>query len=96
MGAFFLLNLTLAVIKSKFTEEHKKKKTSKGSKKKKKKKRKHEEELSDEEEMRREDQSKKKDLNDSKDKEFDPESKRKGKEKAATQDLIKKLDILLA
>jgi predicted membrane protein len=34
IGAFFLLNLTLAVIKSKFTEEHKSKKTFKKKKKK--------------------------------------------------------------
>lgn len=35
IGAFFLLNLTLAVIKSKFTEEHKNKKQNHGTKKKK-------------------------------------------------------------
>jgi hypothetical protein len=34
IGAFFLLNLTLAVIKSKFTEEHKAKSKNKGAKKK--------------------------------------------------------------
>jgi hypothetical protein len=34
IGAFFLLNLTLAVIKSQFTEEHKKKKRTKKPKKK--------------------------------------------------------------
>ena len=35
IGAFFLLKLTLAVIKSKFSEEHKEKKTKKGTAKKK-------------------------------------------------------------
>jgi len=35
IGAFFLLNLTLAVIKIKFTEEHKKQKSNPGKKKKK-------------------------------------------------------------
>ena len=49
IGAFFLLNLTLAVIKSKFTEEHNQKKNSKPKKKKKKNIRfNHEEEDSEE------------------------------------------------
>lgn len=34
IGAFFLLNLTLAVIKSQFTEEHNKKKNKRGPRKK--------------------------------------------------------------
>ena len=40
IGAFFLLNLTLAVIKIKFTEEHQSKKTKVGGKKKNKKRKK--------------------------------------------------------
>ena len=59
VGAFFLLNLTLAVIKSKFTEEHKKKQGSKSGKKKKKKKKKDDFSDDEEEAKRKEEEEKK-------------------------------------
>jgi hypothetical protein len=86
--------LTLAVIKSKFTEEHKKKKGS-GKGKKKKNKRKKDVDLSDEDDKQEIKKDDDKD-NQAQNEDLDPETKRIRRNKEATYDMLRKLDVLLA
>ena len=93
IGAWFLLNLTLAVIKSQFSEQNKKKLERKklGPKKKKKKKNlKHDLEDDDALEDGANDGNKADDLED-----LSPAQKRHRKEKARIERFIKKVDIII-
>lgn len=101
IGAFFLLNLTLAVIKSKFTEEHKNKKSFKKKKKAITKKR-GIDDTSDEEEDQDVEDPETKEINDlekkfldaiQKNEELSPEKKKAIKEKFRVEEFLKKVDL---